>query len=103
MSITALALAKSHSNIFFDDKDHELSGKLDAAEEFVAKFFNREDLSELTREDSPERLLAGVEVLVLMVFDDYWQNKGQYVAGTIVSANPQWMHAAHLYRIDLGV
>lgn len=103
MSITQLARAKSHSNIYFDDKDDELTNKLDAAEEFVAKFLNREDLSDLVRGDSPDRLKAGVEALVLMVFDDYWQNKGVYVTGTIMTENPQWMRAAHLYRIDLGV
>lgn len=103
MSITPLAAAKAHSNIFFDDRDAELQVKLDGAEEFVTRFFNRTDLSDLTKLDSPNRLLAGVEVLVLEVFDDYWQNKGVYVTGTIVSENPAWMRAAHLYRIDLGV
>jgi hypothetical protein len=103
MSITTLARAKAHSSIYFDDRDDELEGKLDAAEEFVAKFLGRDDLSELVRGDSPARLLAIIEVLVLEVFDDFWQNKGVYVTGTIVTENPQWMRAAHLYRTGLGV
>lgn len=103
MSTTPLAAAKEHSHIYHADWDADLQVKLDAAEEFVAKFFNRADLSELTQPDSPARLLAGVEILVLEVFDDYHNNRGAFVTGTIVSENPAWMRAAHLYRVELGV
>lgn len=111
MSITKLALAKKYSNIYFDEKDDELQGHLDAAEEFVANFLNRDDLTELTNAgdspppDSPAliELKADVRLVVLAAFDDFWQNKGMSVVGTIVNDNPTWMRVAHLYRIGLGV
>lgn len=101
-----LAQAKSYSNIYFSDKDADLQLLLDAAEAFVANFLNR-PLSDLVEElDSPagtEGLKPDVQVLVLGAFDDLWQNKGTQVVGTIISDNPTWMRALHLYRIDLGV
>ena len=110
MSTTSLALAKSHSNIYFDDKDAELQGKLDAAEEFVAKFLNYEgdpdefvEVFAIDIDDSPVRLKAVIEALVLRAFDDFWQEKGIFVTGTIVSEDPGWMRVAHLYRRNLGV
>lgn len=110
MSTTALTLAKSHSNIFFDDKDAELQAKLDAAEEYVAKFLNYEgEMSEfvdafvIDPDASPLRLRAVIEELVLRAFDDFWQNKGIFIPGTIVSEDPGWLRVAHLYRRDLGV
>lgn len=111
MSITKLAAAKSYSNVYFDDKDEELQAHLDAAEEFVAKFLNRDDLTDLsTAGDSPPpdspalvELNPAVKLCVLAAFDDFWQNKGMSVIGTIVNDNPTWMRVAHLYRIGLGV
>lgn len=109
MSITALALAKSHSNIYFDDKDVELAGTLNAAEEFVLSFLNRVDqdgaqnLDGAVTGDSPARLRPAIEKCVLMAFDDMWQNKSINVTGTIVSENPTWLRCAHMFRIDLGV
>jgi hypothetical protein len=110
MSTTSLTLAKSHSNIYFDDKDAELQAKLDAAEEYVAKFLNYEgEMSEFVEafaidiDDSPVRLKAVIEALVLEAFDDFWQQKGIFVTGTIVSENPGWLRVAHLYRRNLGV
>lgn len=108
MSTTPLAAAKAHSNIFFDDKDAELQTKLDAAEEYVAKFLNYDDdlvdfLEDFRMDDSPHRLKAVIEGLVLRAFDDMYQNKGITVTGTIVTADPSWQRVAHLYRKDLGV
>jgi hypothetical protein len=104
MSITTLARAKAHSNIYFAEKDDELQGKLDAAEQDVAQFLNRADLLDLlSTDESPHRLLAGIENLVLQLFDDYWQNKGATIVGTIATDNPAWKRAAHLYRVNLGV
>lgn len=105
---TPLAVAKAHSNIFFDDRDAELETKLEAAEEYVAKFLNYEDVDEFRETfaksaDSPARLRPIIEELVLQAFDDMWQNKGITVTGTIVAENPAWMRVAHLYRRDLGV
>ncbi len=111
MSVTKLAKAKSYSNIYFDEKDAELQDNLDAAEEFVAKFLNREDLTDLTNAgnspppDSPGliELNPAVLVCVLAAFDDFWQNKGTSVTDRSYQQNPTWMRVAHLYRIELGV
>jgi hypothetical protein len=111
VSITKLAAAKSYSKIYFDEADEELQGHLDAAEEFVAKFLNRDDLTDLSNAgespppDSPALIELNpiIKTLVCAAFDDFWQNKGMSVIGTTVNDNPTWMRAAHLYRIDLGV
>lgn len=111
MSIAKLAKAKSFSGIYFSERDDELQDLLDGAEEYVAKFLNRDDLTELSNvgdsppPDSPGevKLNAIIQTLVFDVFDDFWQNKGTSVLGTIVADNPTWIRAAHLYRLQLGV
>lgn len=111
MSVTQLATAKAHSNIFFDDKDALLQGYLDAAEEYVAKFLNYEGddgwadfVEEFEVADaSPTALKPVIQELVLQMFDEFWTNKGPTVTGTSVAENPSWLRVAHLYRRNLGV
>jgi hypothetical protein len=105
--------AKSYSNIYFSEKDSEIEMLIAAAEEYVADFLNRDNLSDadlLLDPDSPpadspgaEQLKPGIKVLVLQAFDDMWQNHGIMVVGTAVQENPAWVRAAHLYRTGLGV
>jgi len=113
MNRVTTAEAKSYSNIYFSEKDAEVETLVAAAEEYVAKFLNRDSLSDsdlLEGPDSPapdspgaEQLKPGVKILVLMAFDEFWQNRGIVVTGTITNENPTWMRAAHLYRKNLGV
>lgn len=113
MNRVTLAEAKSYSNIYFSEKDTEIETLVAAAEEFVAKFLNRTSLSDsdlLLDPDSPpadspgaEQLKPLVKLVVLMAFDEFWQNRGIVVTGTITAENPTWMRAAHLYRKSLGV
>lgn len=114
MNHVSLAEAKSYSNIYFDEKDDEVTLLIAAAERFVAKFLNRENLSDpellLNADESPPPDSPGAEVLtpdlkvcVLQQFDETWQNHGIQVVGTILTENPTWMRAAHLYRKSLGV
>lgn len=114
MSRVSLEEAKSYSGIYFSEKDLEVQLLIDAAEEFVAKFLNRDSLSDpellLNATDSPppdspaaEELRPAIKLLVLMKFDESWQNRGIQVVGTILTENPEWMRCAHLYRKNLGV
>lgn len=100
--------AKSWSKIYFADKDAEVDLVLGAAEGFVANFLGRESLADedLNVEgDSPGAplLKPDVKLVVLMAFDESWQNRGINVVGSITTENPQWMRVAHLYRKNLGV
>jgi hypothetical protein len=113
MNRVTTADAKSYSNIYFSEKDAEVELLVAAAEEFVAKFLNRDSLSdselqldpEAAAADSPgaEQLKPSIKLLVLEAFDESWQNRGIMVQGSIVQENPSWMRAAHLYRKNLGV
>lgn len=113
MNRVTTAEAKDYSNIYFSEKDAEVELMVAAAEEYVAKFLNRESLSDpelLLDEGSPapdspggERLKPAIKLLVLQQFDEYWQNRGIQIVGTISTENPTWMRAAHLYRRELGV
>lgn len=110
MSVLTIADAKSWSNIYFDDKDAEVQFVLDAAEEHVADFLNRDDLSDfIVYADSPQdspgsaTLRAKCKLVVLQVFEEMWQNRGIVVTGTITAENPMWQRVAHFMRDGLGV
>lgn len=113
MNRVTLAEAKSYANIYFSEKDAEVEMLVAAAEEYVARFLNRDSLSDADLQvdgdsppaDSPgaEQLKPGVKLLVLRTFNEAWQNREIVITGTIVQENPTWMGTAHLYRKNLGV
>lgn len=110
MSLVTLEEAKSWSNIYFTEKDQEVQLIIDAAEKHVADFLGRTDLQEfVTYADSPQDspgsavLDPRAKIVVLQVFDEFWQNRGIVVTGTITSENPMWQRVAHFMRTGLGV
>ena len=114
MSHVTVADAKSFANIYFDEKDAEVKLLVDAAEENLAQFLNRDDLLDddllLNGGDSPApdspgsaELKPAVKLLVLQLFNESWQNREIQVVGTILTENPQWVRSAHMFRKNLGV
>lgn len=114
MNHVSLEKAKSYSKIYFTEADDEVARLVAAAEAWLAQFWGYDTLSDdaLLLEpladppaDSPgaQELRTDVELCVLMVFDDYWQNRGMQIVGTIVTANPTFLRVANTYRRNLGV
>lgn len=112
MTHVPLADAKSFANIYFDEKDAEVLMLLQAAEDQLSVFLER-DLSddELLLDpssppaDSPglQPLRPAVKLLVLKLFNESWQNRELQVVGTSLAENPEFMRSAHLFRKKLGV
>lgn len=114
MNHVSLERAKSYSKIYFAEADDEVARLVAAAEGWLAQFWGYDNLSDDALlldplvdppADSPgeELLRPDVELCVLMVFDDYWQNRGTQIVGTIVTANPTFVRVANTYRRNLGV
>lgn len=109
MSYITLAEAKSFLNVYFDEKDAEIQGAIDAAEDIAAEFMGR-PLSELELADSPPAdspaaaaLRPGVKVEILRLVSEFWQNREVNVIGTIIAPNPLHYQNLHFFRRGLGV
>lgn len=105
-----LTEAKSFLNVYFSEKDAEITLMIEAAEAAAAQFLQR-PLSELTTAgDSPPpdspgaiELKPDVKVAVLQYVSDFWQNREVGITGTIYAKNPMAESLLYPYRTNLGV
>ncbi|AQQ67484.1 hypothetical protein Mag101_07405 [Microbulbifer agarilyticus] len=102
MSTVALGDAKAHLNVEHSDDDTYIQGLIDAAEDHVAQYLNR-DLpwkDDLGQEVSvPASVIAAIKLLIGTLYEV----RETTVVGTIVSEVPAFTHLLAPYRVDWGI
>ena len=116
MSYVQLADVKEHLAVVHTDDDTLIQAMIDAAESYAASYMGRENIDDSqysgwiggndnvsSSEANPQTVPPTVVQAVKMLVWEFYENRGQFVTGTIVQENPTVQRLLHFHRVGLGV
>lgn len=85
--------AKMHLKVDNTDEDDLIDIFIEAAEDFIEVYLDRETV--------PDK--AAIKAAALLIIGDLYENRGAQIVGTITSENPAVMRLLQPYRRNIGI